>query len=225
MRARAKSSYKQMLLKGLNGQKLARLSEVSDSEISRILGGQVAARAGERLPAGEGRRRLARLPRRRQPGCRPASSRGRDRPGSRDPRAGSARSGIASRPAAPGNRSIPRLRDWRCRACWERPKPIIEVASRAGHAAHDGLAVSSAIVLGDDPPDARPRRRPTGRARSRRVKSRRVRLRTACAGGSTGCGGPCGTSSPSGGRRGSRAARAPRRSPRRRAGSACLPWR
>lgn len=32
--------HKQMLLKGLNGQKLARLSLVSDSEISRILGGK-----------------------------------------------------------------------------------------------------------------------------------------------------------------------------------------
>ncbi len=31
---------KQVLLKGLNGQKLARLSKVSDSEISRILGGK-----------------------------------------------------------------------------------------------------------------------------------------------------------------------------------------
>ena len=31
---------KQMLIKGLNGQKLARLSGVSDSEVSRILGGK-----------------------------------------------------------------------------------------------------------------------------------------------------------------------------------------
>jgi transcriptional regulator with XRE-family HTH domain len=36
----AEKLYKQMLLKGLNQQKLARLSQVSDSEVSRILGGK-----------------------------------------------------------------------------------------------------------------------------------------------------------------------------------------
>ncbi len=36
----AEKLYKQMLLKGLNQQKLARLSSVSDSEVSRILGGK-----------------------------------------------------------------------------------------------------------------------------------------------------------------------------------------
>jgi transcriptional regulator with XRE-family HTH domain len=35
----AEKLYKQMLLKGLNQQKLAKLSLVSDSEVSRILGG------------------------------------------------------------------------------------------------------------------------------------------------------------------------------------------
>jgi transcriptional regulator with XRE-family HTH domain len=44
--------HKQMLLKGLNGQKLARLSQVSDSEISRIL-------AGKSLPGLENAFRLA----------------------------------------------------------------------------------------------------------------------------------------------------------------------
>ena len=44
--------HKQMLLKGLNGQKLARLSLVSDSEISRIL-------AGKSLPGLENAFRLA----------------------------------------------------------------------------------------------------------------------------------------------------------------------
>ncbi len=44
--------HKQMLLKGLNGQKLARLSLVSDSEISRIL-------AGKSLPGLENAYRLA----------------------------------------------------------------------------------------------------------------------------------------------------------------------
>ena len=45
--------HKQMLLKGLNGQKLARLSQVSDSEISRIL-------AGKSLPGLENAYKLAR---------------------------------------------------------------------------------------------------------------------------------------------------------------------
>ncbi len=45
--------HKQMLLKGLNGQRLARLSQVSDSEISRIL-------AGKSLPGLENAFRLAR---------------------------------------------------------------------------------------------------------------------------------------------------------------------
>jgi transcriptional regulator with XRE-family HTH domain len=45
--------HKQMLLKGLNGQRLARLSQVSDSEISRIL-------AGKSLPGLENAYRLAR---------------------------------------------------------------------------------------------------------------------------------------------------------------------
>lgn len=44
--------HKQMLLKGLNGQKLARLSQVSDSEISRIL-------AGKSLPGLENAYKLA----------------------------------------------------------------------------------------------------------------------------------------------------------------------
>ena len=44
--------HKQMLLKGLNGQRLARLSQVSDSEISRIL-------AGKSLPGLENAFRLA----------------------------------------------------------------------------------------------------------------------------------------------------------------------
>jgi transcriptional regulator with XRE-family HTH domain len=44
--------HKQMLLKGLNGQKLAKLSQVSDSEISRIL-------AGRSLPGLENAFRLA----------------------------------------------------------------------------------------------------------------------------------------------------------------------
>jgi transcriptional regulator with XRE-family HTH domain len=45
--------HKQMLLKGLKGQKLARLSGVSDSEISRIL-------AGKSLPGLENAFKLAR---------------------------------------------------------------------------------------------------------------------------------------------------------------------
>jgi transcriptional regulator with XRE-family HTH domain len=36
----AEKLYKQMLLKGLNQQKLAKASSVSDSEVSRILGGR-----------------------------------------------------------------------------------------------------------------------------------------------------------------------------------------
>jgi transcriptional regulator with XRE-family HTH domain len=44
--------HKQMLLKGLNGQRLARLSQVSDSEISRIL-------SGKSLPGLENAFRLA----------------------------------------------------------------------------------------------------------------------------------------------------------------------
>src|SRR5438309_1076197 len=44
--------HKHMLLKGLNGQKLAKLSQVSDSEISRIL-------AGKSLPGLENAYKLA----------------------------------------------------------------------------------------------------------------------------------------------------------------------
>lgn len=49
----AEKLYKQMLLKGLNQQKLAKLSQVSDSEVSRIL-------AGKSQPGLENAFRLAR---------------------------------------------------------------------------------------------------------------------------------------------------------------------
>ena len=57
----------------LNGQKLAKLSQVSDSEISRYPPGEVPAGTGQRLPARQGRERLARFSCRRfaRHGCEP----------------------------------------------------------------------------------------------------------------------------------------------------------
>ena len=98
-------------LKGLNGQKLARLSQVSDSEISRILAGKSLPGLENAYKLAQGRRRLARLPRRRLARLRPGQGRrldlgpgegpAPDGPRHRHPRGG----------PAPGDRPLRRLRD------------------------------------------------------------------------------------------------------------------
>ena len=195
-----------MARKGLNGQKLARLSQVSDSEISRILQGKSRPGLDNALRLAKAVGRLARLPGRRRARRRTA----RTRPTRSRPRSGRSSTSCQKIGCPEVLTILENVRFLGYEVAMSRlvgAKPVIEIdketsdarrssaPARASPAADLAAAELGRIGLIRSRLEALAsltQAAVVDRLR-RTVPSRSGAIRTACAGGWTGCSGPGGT--------------------------------